>query len=83
MHSMHYTKNLPEYVDLVPHAGIAVTGSYNSFTNNRVGGYKTGVKFLDQYAKGNYFEKTVFEDVAVRFGGAALPVGPDSKIMKD
>lgn len=83
MHSMHYTKNLPEYVDLVPHAGIAVTGSYNSFTNNRVGGYKTGVKLLDQYAKGNYFEKTVFEDVAVRFGGAALPVGPDSKIMKD
>lgn len=82
MHSMHYTKNLPEYVDLVPHAGVAVSGAYNTFANNRIGGYKTGVKFTDCYSHDNFFEKTVFEDVAVRFGGHGKPIGPDA-VYKD
>lgn len=80
MGSMQYTKNLPEYVDLVPHAGIAITGSYNCFTNNRLGGYNMGVRALESHNVGNFFENTSFYNVGVKFGGANNAiVGPDSK----
>ena len=81
MRSIICTKNLPEFVDLTPQCGVAVSGSYNNLVFNRIGGYGTAVKML---TKGiNYMDKNVFTDDHIRIGGyQSSAVGPDSRVKE-
>ncbi len=81
MRSIICTKNLPEFVDLTPHGGMAISGSYNSIVSNRIGGYATAVEMLTEGA--NYMEGNVFTEDHIKIGGCvASAVGPDSKIKQ-
>lgn len=81
MHSITCTKNLPEFVDLTPHCGVAISGSYNSIVSNRIGGYTTAVEMLTKGV--NYMEKNIFTEDSIRIGGyAESAIGPDSKVKE-